>query len=74
MQALAEAIRAAVARSGERSDGFDMPDITVSIGAVMGHGQLMHVAFAEADGALYRAKEGGRNRCEFALTGLSYAH
>ncbi len=73
MVALAESIRVAVERSGEREDGFDIPDLTISIGAVPGTGQLMHVAFAEADGALYRAKEGGRNRCEYALPGVSYA-
>ena len=26
----------------------------------------MHVAFSDADEALYRAKKGGRNRCELA--------
>jgi diguanylate cyclase (GGDEF)-like protein len=66
MQALAEQIRDAIEKSGERSDGFDMPDITISIGGVLGEGQLMHVAFSDADEALYRAKESGRNRCEFA--------
>lgn len=66
MRALAEAIRVAVEGSGEAATGFDMPDITISIGGVVGEGQLMHVAFSDADDALYRAKEGGRNRCEFA--------
>lgn len=65
MRALAEEIRTAIEKSGERNDGFDMPEITISIGGVMGEGQLMHVAFADADGALYLAKENGRNRCEF---------
>lgn len=63
---LAETLRAAVERGSASDGGFDMPDITISIGAVLGRGQLMHVAFADADGALYRAKEGGRNRCELA--------
>ena len=66
MRHIAEAIRAAVEESAEADSGYDMPDITISIGAVMGEGQLMHVAYAEADGALYRAKDLGRNRCEFA--------
>lgn len=66
MMALAEDIRAAIEQCAEREDAYDMPDITISIGAVMGQGQLMHVAFSEADGALYRAKEAGRNRCEVA--------
>lgn len=65
MCALAENIRARIEGGGTREDAFGMPDITISIGAVMGDGQLMHVAFADADEALYRAKEGGRNRCEF---------
>ncbi|WP_133365580.1 diguanylate cyclase [Qipengyuania sediminis] len=66
LAAAAEALRTAVADSSRGADGFDTPDITVSIGAVLGQGQLMHVAFADADEALYRAKEGGRNRCELA--------
>ena len=66
MQELAEAVRKAVEASGDAASAYDMPDITVSIGGVMGEGQLMHVAFSDADDALYRAKEGGRNRCEFA--------
>lgn len=72
-RALSEALRSTMERSGEREDGFDIPDFTISIGAVMGAGQLMHVAFSEADAALYQAKNNGRNRCEFARSGLSYA-
>ena len=72
MHTLSETLRNAMERSSEREDGFDMPKITISIGAVMGEGQLMHVAFAEADSALYRAKESGRNRCEFALPGANH--
>lgn len=64
MRNLAEKIRIAIADVRDR-EVFDMPSITISVGAVMGHGQLMHMAFADADEALYRAKEGGRNRCEF---------
>lgn len=67
MRQLAEAIRVAVEESADRDSGYDLPEITISIGGVMGEGQLMHVAYAEADGALYRAKDQGRNRCEFAL-------
>lgn len=74
MSALSERVRAAMEHSSDRDDGFDMPELTISIGAVLGMGQLMHVAFAEADGALYRAKQGGRNRCEIARPGMSYAY
>jgi diguanylate cyclase (GGDEF)-like protein len=70
---LSETVRSAMELSGDGDDAFDVPNLTISIGAVLGEGQLMHVAFAEADGALYRAKQGGRNRCEIARPGLSYA-
>lgn len=66
LEALAEAIRAAIEASADAASAYDMPDITISLGGVLGEGQLLHVAFADADDALYRAKEGGRNRCEFA--------
>lgn len=66
MEALAEAIRRAIEESADAASAFDMPEITISVGGVMGEGQLMHVAFSDADTALYRAKDGGRNRCEFA--------
>ncbi len=66
MERLAQAIRKAIEVSADAASAFDMPDITISIGGVLGEGQLMHVAFSDADGALYRAKEAGRNRCEFA--------
>jgi diguanylate cyclase (GGDEF)-like protein len=73
LAALSETIRSAMELSGDGDDAFDVPNLTISIGAVLGEGQLMHVAFAEADGALYRAKQGGRNRCEIARPGFSYA-
>ena len=68
---IAEAIRAAIEASAQSDDAYDIPDMTISIGAVMGEGQLMHVAFSDADGALYRAKDGGRNRCEIAMPGAA---
>lgn len=71
--ALSEALRSAVERGGEREDGFDIPSLTISIGSVLGAGQSMQIAFAEADRALYAAKDGGRNRCEMARPGLRYA-
>lgn len=73
MVALGHRIRSGVERGADDENGFDMPEITISIGAVLGTGQFMHAAFAEADGALYRAKERGRNRCEVARPGFSYA-
>ena len=63
---LAEAIRLAIADNSKGAEAYDMPAITISIGGVLGSGQLMHVAFSEADEALYRAKKTGRNRCELA--------
>ena len=73
LAAMGETIRAAIENSRDGDDAFNLPNLTISIGAVLGEGQLMHVAFAEADGALYRAKQGGRNRCEIARSGFSYA-
>lgn len=73
LSALGETIRLAIEQSADDDDAFNVPNLTISIGAVLGEGQLMHVAFAEADGALYRAKQGGRNRCEIARPGFSYA-
>ena len=66
LRRLGEAIRLAIADTTGGSDLYDMPAITISIGGVLGTGQLMHVAFSDADEALYRAKKGGRNRCELA--------
>ena len=62
----AECLRAAIEIGGPERRRDEMPPITVSVGAVLGHGQLMHVAFSEADQALYRAKSEGRNRYSLA--------
>ncbi len=71
IEGLAEAVRAAVQDGSRGNDGYDLPDMTISVGAVMGRGQLMHVAYSEADGALYAAKESGRNRCRIAEIAIS---
>lgn len=58
---LAEKLRQTVIRVDDPESPAALPAVTVSIGAVMGQGQLMHQAFADADAALYRAKDSGRN-------------
>lgn len=73
MAALAETLRAAIEAAGGAPDEPDLPGITISIGAVLGAGQLMSAAIADADAALYRAKKGGRNRWELAPGDAEYA-
>ncbi|WP_454598820.1 diguanylate cyclase [Qipengyuania sp. SM2507] len=58
---LAEKLRLTLIRVDGPEFPVDLPAVTVSIGAVLGHGQLMHQAFADADAALYRAKDSGRD-------------
>lgn len=62
LRALAEHLRECVERREDMTESYDLPTVTVSIGAILGYGQLVHEAFANADAALYRAKETGRNR------------
>ncbi len=62
LRRLAEQLRKTIEASDEMAENFELPQVTISIGAVLGHGQLIHEAFASADAALYRAKETGRNR------------
>lgn len=59
--ALCEAIRLAVASPSEEAALNDLPPVTISIGGVHGRGQPMRAAYADADGALYRSKEAGRD-------------
>lgn len=61
VMAVAELVRQRVAQQEPNSEEFDLPPVTLSVGAALGHGQLMHEAFADADHALYRAKREGRN-------------
>jgi len=62
--AYAERIRAAVAAVGIEVPGGGMQGVTVSVGAAVSQdGDLdAHEFIRRADAALYRAKEGGRNR------------
>ncbi len=50
----------------EGDENVDLSGLTISIGALLGRGQKLHEAFAEADGAMYRAKDLGRNRTVLA--------
>lgn len=62
LHSLAEQIRKNVSSFDHMTANFELPSVTVSIGAALGHGQPMREAFADADTALYKAKESGRNR------------
>lgn len=62
---VAERIR----REVEKNRGKDLPAYTVSLGVAVAQGKSGHAAdiealIAEADAALYKAKQGGRNRVE----------
>jgi two-component system cell cycle response regulator len=62
--AYAERIRAAVAAVGIEVAGAGRKGVTVSIGAAASQGGDLeaHEFIRRSDAALYRAKEGGRNR------------
>ena len=62
MRELAEALRARIDNHASLAIGTEIQSVTISIGATMGQGEPMEQAFARADRALYRAKNGGRNR------------
>ena len=59
--ALADRLREIVGRSGGEEGTAGLPQVTISLGVVLGRGQMMHEAFGAADRALYRAKREGRN-------------
>lgn len=62
--AVCERIRAAVCEAPVETDDAPIP-ITVSIGVAGYRGQPVNTLLTQADAALYRAKEQGRNRVEF---------
>ncbi len=66
---IAEAIRAGIFALSLRHAGSEWQVVTISIGLVIGIAEAHHSAeniIQQADAALYKAKEGGRNRIEVA--------
>ncbi|TMM50102.1 GGDEF domain-containing protein [Qipengyuania marisflavi] len=61
----AEGLRASIA-AGKTSGPMEMPNITVSIGAVLSDGLPLAEAYSLADAAMYRAKSCGRNQTVLA--------
>jgi diguanylate cyclase (GGDEF)-like protein len=61
LECAAETMRRTVA-SGERRRADDLPAVTISVGGALGKGRPLREVYADADGALYRAKQAGRNR------------
>ena len=57
----AEAVRRKVDGVKRRREG-DLPNVTISIGGTLGRGRSLARVYEEADKALYRAKQSGRNR------------
>jgi diguanylate cyclase (GGDEF)-like protein len=73
--AAAEEIRTTFAEATREVDGKPI-NATVSIGVVIGHDAISDISalLAQADHALYRAKESGRNRVEVASIDLVLDH
>jgi GGDEF domain-containing protein len=66
LRALAERFRALVERSPVRTGELDLV-VTISLGGtIAGIGDTAEAIFERADAALYRAREGGRNRVRLA--------
>lgn len=57
----AEAARREVERVLRRRED-DLPSVTISIGGALGRGRPLVSVYKDADSALYRAKQAGRNR------------
>lgn len=68
---IAERIRATVGESFDPDS--TLPAVTVSIGVATGPFAAMDALLSEADRALYRAKEAGRDRVEVAGLGMAAA-
>ncbi len=65
-----ERLRRAIEAQGSVEDE-DLPQITVSVGGAMSRGRPIEEVFLDADAALFRAKNAGRNRCR--ILGLESA-
>ena len=66
LRTIAERIRSLVENSSIRTDSLDL-QATVSIGGTIASiGDTAEAIFERADAALYRAKDGGRNRVEIS--------
>jgi diguanylate cyclase (GGDEF)-like protein len=66
LRAIAERFRVLVERSRVTANGQDL-QVTISIGGAIAEvGDTAETLFERADAALYRAKEGGRNRVVLA--------
>lgn len=64
---LAERLRAAIAGHSFQLDDGEALHVTASLGVAIRHpGEPLDRFIRRADEALYRAKQGGRNRCEIA--------
>ena len=68
LQAAGERLRGRI-EQGPNEGRDELPNVTISIGAVMGEGQSRQAALEHADEALYTAKRAGRNAVCMAVAG-----